>query len=307
MSNPLISVIIPTHNRKEEVIRLVRSLFKSSYSNKLEIIVVDDASNDGTSDSLKNLFPNIVIMRNKQEKLPSESRNIGIKLSHGEYIFLIDDDNIVDPNAIMELVYFLEKNPEVGIAGPIMYFLKDPKRIWCAGARINYWTTVTKVIGYNTYDEGQFNRPFECECFPNAFMVRRKVLEKVGLFNSYLFPIHYEEADFCQRVRRAGYKIVTVPSAKVWHNIALPEDEKSESLHLKSPLRAYYAIRNRLIYHRKWSSNLPQKISALIFSTVVLSYYIYFAMKRKDSKKWKIIKSMLKGFIDGLLIDIPSN
>lgn len=304
MNEPLVSIVIPTHNRKEKVARLIDSILKSAYpKDKLEIIVVDDASTDGTYGYIKKLFPRVKIVRNEREKLLAESRNIGIRASHGKYIFIIDDDNIVDENTIRELVEFMEKNLEVGVAGPIMYFLSDPNRIWCAGVKRNYWTTITRLIGFNTKDQNSFKEPYESEDFPNAFMVRREVFEKVGLFNSRLFPIHYDEGDFCQRVRRAGYKVMVVPTAKIWHDIPLPKHSRASVLHLKNSLRAYYASRNRILFHWKWSKSMLQRIIALIASLVVTLYYIIAVAKDYNIKaKRRIISSILRGVIDALRI-----
>ncbi|MET1160154.1 MAG: glycosyltransferase family 2 protein [Thermoprotei archaeon] len=304
MDEPLVSIVIPTHNRREKLARLINSILESEYpKDKLEIIVVDDASTDGTHKYVKKLFPQVKVIRNSDEKLLAESRNIGIRVSRGKYIFIIDDDNVVDRNTIKELVEYMEKHPEAGVAGPIMYFLSDPDRVWCAGVKRNYWTTITKLIGFNTKDNGQFKKPYESEDFPNAFMVRREVFEKVGLLNSELFPIHYDEADFCQRVRRAGYKVMVVPSAKVWHDIPLPEQGRASILHLKSSLRAYYASRNRFIFHWKWSRNMLQRIVALMASLVVTLYYMVAVVRdQRITDKHVILSSILRGVADAFRI-----
>lgn len=300
MDEPLVSIVIPTHNRKEKLEHLIRSILKSDYpKNKLEIIVVDDASTDGTHEHIKRLFPQVKIIRNNEEKLLAESRNIGIRASKGKYIFIIDDDNVVDRNTIKELVEFMEKHPEVGVAGPIMYFLNDPTRVWCAGVKRSYWTTITKLIGFNTRDNGQYKEPYESEDFPNAFIIRREVFEKVGLFNSKIFPIHYDEGDFCQRARKAGYKVMVVPTARVWHDIPLPEQSRTSVLHLKSPLRAYYAVRNRILFHALWSKNAIQRFVALLGSLAITAYYVVIALKDVTDNRHEVIRSMIKGVIDG--------
>ena len=296
---PLVSVVIPTHNRKEILTRLIRSLFESNYpKDKLEIIVVDDASTDGTYEHIKRLFPQVKVIRNDKEKLLAESRNVGVRASKGKYVFLIDDDNVVDKNSIKELVEFMEKNPEVGVAGPIMYFLRDSTRIWCAGVKRSYWTTVTKLIGFNTRDNGQYREPYESEDFPNAFMIRKEIFEKIGLFNSSLFPIHYDEGDFCQRVRKAGYRVMVVPTAKVWHDISLPSQSKASLLHLKSPTRVYYAVRNRILFHVLWGKSFAQKFIALLASLGVTAYYAVVILKEISNFKNELLKAMLKGVID---------
>ena len=300
MDDPVVSIVIPTHNRKEKLERLIKSILESDYlKDELEIIVVDDASSNGTYECIKGLFPQVRVIRSDEEKLLAESRNLGIRASRGKYIFIIDDDNIVAKNIIRELVEFMEKHPEVGVAGPIMYFLKDPKRIWCAGIRRSYWTTITEFIGFNTVDNGLLREPYESEDFPNAFMIRREVFKKVGLFNSKLFPIHYDEGDFCQRVRKAGYKVMVVPTAKMWHDIPLPEQSRVSTLRLKSPLRAYYTIRNRILFHAMWSRNALQRFVALLASLVITAYYMVIALKDVTDNKREVLKSIFKGAVDG--------
>ncbi|MCD6301612.1 MAG: glycosyltransferase family 2 protein [Staphylothermus sp.] len=303
MSNekPLVSIVIPTHNRREMLARLIRSLLESNYpKDRLEIIVVDDASTDGTHEYIKMLFPQVKVIRNNEENLLAESRNIGIRTSMGKYIFLIDDDNIVDKNTIKELVEFMEDHPDVGVAGPIMYFLKDPTRIWCAGIKRNYWITITKYVGSNTRDKGQYREFHESDDFPNAFMVRREVFEKVGLFNSRLFPIHYDEGDFCQRVRKAGYKVMVVPTARVWHDIPLPEENKVWLSRLKNPPRAYYTIRNRILFHAMWSKSTMQMFTALMASLVITFYYAIVVLKEVTDHRSEVLKAIIRGVIDGL-------
>jgi hypothetical protein len=298
---PLVSVVIPTHNRKEKLARLIKSILESDYpKDRLEVIVVDDASTDGTYEYVKKLFPHVKVIRNEEEKLLAESRNIGIKASRGKYIFVVDDDNVVGKNTIRELVEFMEKHPEVGVAGPIMYFLEDPKRIWYAGVKRSYWTTITRYTGFNTIDNGRFlKEPYETEDLPNAFMVRREVFEKVGLFDSRLFSIHYDEGDFCNRVRGAGYRVVVVPSAKIWHDIPLPERSRTSTLRLKNPLRAYYAARNRILFHWKWSKNTLQRVASLITSLVIVTYYIVITLRDISiENKGEVIKMIVKGVID---------
>ncbi|RLE89226.1 MAG: glycosyltransferase family 2 protein [Thermoprotei archaeon] len=300
MNEPLVSIVIPTHDRKEKLERLIRSILESNYpKDRLGIIVVDDASTDGTYECINRLFPQVKVICNEEEKLVAESRNIGIRASKGKYIFIIDDDNVVDKNTIKELVEFMEKHPEVGVVGPIMYFLRDPKRIWCAGVKRNYWTTITKFIGFNTVDDGSLKEPYESEDLPNAFMVRREVFEKVGLFNSRLFPIHYEEADFCQRVRKAGYKVMVVPTAKVWHDTPLPESR--ETTYLSSLVRIYYTSRNRVIFHKLYSKNTIQKIISVVFAiSIIILYYVPRAILLKSNNKWMVLTALLKGLIDGI-------
>lgn len=300
----LVSVVIPTFNRKEKLARLIKSVLKSTYTNK-EIIVVDDASTDGTSDMVRKMFPKVKVVRNKKELLVSASRNIGIKNSNGKFIFLIDSDNVIDKNTIKELVKILNYDSKVGIVGPLIYYYSKPKVIWCAGITRDMFTSRTIVKGRNQIDNGQFKEIMESDDFPNSFMVRSDVLKKSGLFDEKNFPIHYEESDFCQRIKKSGYKIILNPSAKVWHDIELISEKGNLSryFHLQNETRAYYAGRGRIMFMRKYASSFQYLIFSLIFMPLFTIFYtlpIIFS-DIKSKKKVSLIKSYLKGTIDGIL------
>ncbi len=303
---PLVSVIIPTHNRKNKLIRLIDSILQSNYpKEKLEIIVVDDASTDGTYEEVRKKFPQIKVIRNEKELFLAGSRNIGIKNAVGEYIFLIDDDNVVDKNCIYELVMTLKSNNQIGIVAPLMYYLKQPNRVWCAGIRRNMVTSLTSKIYADVIDQGQFNGLIESVDVLNAFMVKREVVEKVGIFNDRDFPIHYDEADYGERVRRAGYRIVFNPKAKVWHDVPLPEDikDKARLFHCHNELRAYYCGRNRIIFHKKYSKWWQFLVFISIFNWLFTLYYlrvILLGSKKPFKERLKIAKTYLKGVVEGM-------
>lgn len=302
---PLVSVIIPTYKRKDKLKRLLNSLLESDYpKDKMEIIVVVDGDGEDYSALIKE-FPKVRFIFNENEQFLAESRNIGIRNSRGEYLFIIDDDNIVDRKCITELVKFMENNPEVGIAGPIMYYYKDPQRIWCAGVKRNYYTSLTRFTGRDKVDKGQFSAPIPSEDFPNAFMIKRDVIDKVGYFDSKNFPIHYDEADFCKRALNSGYTIYTVPTAKVWHDIPPPEEtkEKARFFHVYNEFRAYYAGRNRIIFHKKYSKRHQLAIFLCVFNWMIVVYYviIMFCSKQQFRKKLKIVGAYLRGVIGGIV------
>lgn len=300
MNKPLVSIVIPTYKRKEKLNRLLDSILKSSYP-KIEIIVVVD-DNDNYDDMIKT-YPNINFIFNKNSMFLAESRNIGIKRSNGEYIFLIDDDNVVDKECISTLVDFMEAHRDAGITGPIMYYLKDPKRIWCAGVKINYYTSITTFIKRGINDD-LLNEPIQSEGLPNAFMIRKSVIDKVGYFDSKNFTIHYDEGDFGRRVICAGYKIYVIPQAKVWHDIDLPNtDNKADAYHLKNEYRVYYMARNRILFFKKYSTNFQFFIFIAIFNWLITLYYIkviFMDSKLPFGKRANYILTYLKGVLDGL-------
>jgi GT2 family glycosyltransferase len=291
---PLVSVVVPTHNRKEKVIRLIKSLLGSDYPmNKLEIIVVDDASTDGTHETIQKKFPmrTVRVIRCLENKLTSEVRNIGFRDSKGEYIFFVDDDVIVNSDSISKLLKFMQENKEVGLAGPIIYYADKPNTIWCAGLKINFWTTLGPLIGKDEVDIGQFQDPIICDGTVTAFMVPRSIASKVS-FDSELFPIQFEEIDYCIKIKRNKHEVVVVPWVKIWHDRPL-------ATFLRNPLRTYYTVRNRLIINKLWSKNHAQYIVSRTCSLFIsLTYIIISILFTRNYSK--TLKAIFTGLRDGI-------
>lgn len=298
MSEPLVSIVIPTHNRKDKLIRLIESILKSDYS-KFEIIVIDDASTDGTGEEVEREYPFVRIYGNERKKLVSECRNIGIRNSHGDFILVIDDDNVVATDTVKKLVETMLRDEKIGIAGPIMYYYEYPKIIWCAGIKRDNISSLTRQIGENKVDEGLFKGLKESNDFPNAFMISKELTKRVGLFDKKNFPIMYEEADFGERVRRAGYNVVTVYEARVWHDIS--RRDLGRYYHLQNEIMAYYTGRNRIIFHRRYNKRFQKLVFMTLFLPLFTVYYSIVILFSSLPEKRKIFMSYLKGVVDGLV------
>ena len=292
---PLVSIVIPTYNRKEKLIRLIGSIQESDYKN-LEIIVVDDSCTDGTYDTIKKIFPNIQIVRNEKELLLAGSRNVGIRHATGKYIFLIDDENVVDKYCISRLKDVLEKDNALGMVGPIMYYLQNPDKVWWAGTERNM--TTSKTILNNKIEKIK-----KCKDVPNAFMIKKDIVDNIGFFDEETFSVHYDEADFGERMRRYGYHIVCDPKAKVWHDIPEGIESLTRFRHVHNNTRAYYAARNRIMFHKKYSTRLQFILFIFIFNWVMTCYYITIILtdtSLKYNTRIGITNSYIKGIIDGI-------
>lgn len=297
-------MVIPTYNRKSKLMRLLKSIAENDYSN-LEIIVVDDNSTDGTAEEVKKI-KNVTLIRNDRELLLAASRNIGIKRSNGDYVLIVDDDNILSKELIQKLLegFNSKTEPPIGIMAPMMFYFKERSRIWCCGIKIGMISSLTKIIGRDEINVGQYTKLIESQGFPNAFMIKREVFDRVGLFDEKTFPIHYDEADFGERVRK-HYKIVCNPQAKIWHDISLPHKikNKARSLHCYNKIRAYYCGRNRILFHRRHSKKWQFTLFVLFFNWFFAIYYIeviLFGSKKVLRERLKIASYYVKGVLDGL-------
>lgn len=267
-ANPLVSIVIPTHNRKVMVSRLLRSVLSNTYKN-LEIIVVDDSSSDGTYEFVKDKFKtnkNFKLIRNKKNLFTAGSRNVGTRASRGDYIFFIDDDNVLEKKSISSLVNVISSDSSIGEVGPVNYnFNKKNMILWYITYR-NMLTT--KTYQPRTLKSFSKKNYWESVDIPNAFMVRTTLVKKNKIFFREKFGIMYEESDVAYRIRNLGYKVVVVKEAKIYHDIESSEKgikSKDYMYHfMLDKRRPFVFARNRVIFHSLYSNKL-QNIAILFF------------------------------------------
>jgi hypothetical protein len=244
---PKVSIIVLNYNGREDTLACLRSLEHLTYSN-VQVIMVDNASGDGTAEAVRASHPDVVVIETGANLGFTGGNNVGIRraLEDGaDYIMLLNNDTIVAPDCIDVMVEVMENDPAVGVTGPMIYYYSAPETIWSAGGEIDWSRGTTRMIGVNEEDKSQYGlspRPvdFVTGC---ALLVQRDVWEKVGLLDDKFF-MYYEETEWCVRAARAGYKIMLVPGAMLWHKISI-------EARATSPRTYYYMTRNRLLFlHR---------------------------------------------------------
>lgn len=257
MHTPLVSIITINYNQVGFTLELLASLQQVDYPN-LEIIVVDNGSKENPSSIIKGRYPHVNVIRSEENLGFAGGNNLGIKASSGEYIFLLNNDTEVKANAIAALVSFLEKTPEAGIACPKIIYHNSGNRIQYVGCEaINPFTGRNHREGFREVDTGKYDA-IRSTALPHgaAMMIPRNVIDKVGLMPEIFF-LYYEELDWAETIKNAGYKIYVVPEAVVYH-------KESMSIGKNSPLKTYYMTRNRLLYMRRHTKGF-RKASWIVF------------------------------------------
>ena len=251
---PKVFVIILNFRVKELALKCLESVKNSSYK-ELEIILVDNGSDDGIEKDVKK-FKDVDFIQTGKNLGYSGGNNVGIKKaleSGADYVFILNPDTTIDKNCIENLLDGMERN-KADIVGPKIYF-SGSKKIWYAGGIFDKQNVIGKHRGVDEEDKGQYDSPVETDFVSGAaIMVRKEVFEKIGLFDEKYF-LYYEDSDFCEKAKRAGFKVFYIPDAVVYH-------ENAASAGLGSPLQDYYITRNRMLFASKFLP-LRTKIAVL--------------------------------------------
>ncbi len=258
---PRVAIIVLTYNGVEDTLACLASLARLDYPReRLGVIVVDNGSADGTPARVRAAFPEATVIENGANLGFAAGNNVGLRhaLAHGyDYALLLNNDTEAAPDFLRLLVAEAEADPRVGAAGPMIYYHADPTLIWSAGGRIDWRRGLSAMDGTGERDRGQYAAPRQVDFVTGcALLIRRAALERAGLLDERFF-MYYEETEWSVRVARAGFRIVHVPAAKLWHKI--PLDARFDKEYL-----AYYMTRNRLLFLRATGASLRTWLDALV-------------------------------------------
>lgn len=176
--------------------------------------------------------------------------NVGLRyvLARGDaaYVWLVNNDTVVDPDALAALVREAEADRSIGMVGSKLLYYDDPGVIQAvAGGSLRRWQGMTRLLGRNEPDRGQWDRAVEPDYVSGASMlVRLDTVRAVGLMDERYF-LYSEEVDWCIRVRRSGERLAYCPASRVWH-------KEGKSVVYQSPIHDYYTVRSALLLVRKF-------------------------------------------------------
>jgi GT2 family glycosyltransferase len=241
----MIGVLIVTWNRKTDLLDCVRSVLRSDRSD-LSIYVVDNASTDGTSEAVASEFPQVSLIRSEENLGFAGGNNLGLSrmLQDGvDAAFLLNDDAVIAEDMLSTLTDAGFDDPGVGVLAPKILFHSDPGMIWSAGGSVDTRTGIATQRFHLEPDDGRADDPVEIEYAVGcAMLVKTDAIRKAGLMDTDYF-MYYEEADWCRRIRVAGFRILYVPRSRVRHKVGMNRDTSGHAV--------YYFARNRLLYLRR--------------------------------------------------------
>ncbi|MCX6031993.1 MAG: glycosyltransferase family 2 protein [Chloroflexi bacterium] len=250
-TQPKVAIVVLNWRKPAETLACLASLEQLSY-HSAQVIVVDNGSDDNSVALIRQHYPYVRVLETDANLGYAGGNNVGIRhaLNQGaEYICILNNDVLVAPGFLEPLLAAaVGEDGTLAIASPAVCELGRPDLIWSLGANIVWRNgSVVRLHSGEAYAAWVGRPPFEVDYTPgSAMLVPRKAWEAVGLMDEVYF-LYYEEAEWCIRAQRAGFRILAVPNSAVWHEVEAQQGRGS-------PAVTYYMVRNALRFLRR---NLP--------------------------------------------------
>lgn len=302
-SLPHVTIVILNWNREADTLECLESLARMNYPS-FSVIVVDNGSTDGSPEAIERWgrenLP-LTLIRNAENRGFVRGSNQGIRhaLSKStDYVFLLNNDTVVEPDALSLLVATAERSGNIGMAGPKIYQYGKDNVLDSAGTRTIPWLAQGFLIGHGEEDHGQYDNPGEIPYVTGtALLVKRVVLEDVGLMDEDYF-CYFDDFDWGLKARKAGYRLLLEPKSVVRH-------KGSQTAGFNSPFYMHHMVRSRILFARK---NVP----LLPFLFAFLPYLFLYRYLRPAAilifrRSWVHLRALHQGIREGFTAPVTSN
>lgn len=253
-----ISIITISTNEGDQLADSARSVLAGSGNLDIEYFVIDNASTDSTPAVLSS-HPEITVIRNTSRTGFASNNNLAIRRATGRFVLLLNPDTILDPDTLPYMVDYMDRNPDIGAAScklvnPDGSVQHTARRFPTLGAVIARWAHLDRLFPgmalLRNYLMSDWDHETErdVDWLVGAFiMVRREVIQKVGMLDTAFDPLYYEDIDWCFRIRKSGWRIRYVPHVRTVH---LYDRESAQTLfnrwtliHFRNILRFFWKHR----------------------------------------------------------------
>ncbi len=224
-----LSICIVTYQARDYLQACLRSIVAHTRGVNFEVVVVDNGSTDGTAELLRQDFTGVTLIKNVENRGFTHPANQAMQAAQGDYVLLLNPDTLIYDDAFTLLVGFLQADPQVGIAGPKVLNPDGSLQKPCRRSEARPWDVITYFLGlaerfphdkrFSGYIMGYLDEDTSHEVqgvSGSCMLIRRAVLDQVGYFDERFFA-YQEDADYCLRARKAGWKVYYFPQARVTH------------------------------------------------------------------------------------------
>jgi GT2 family glycosyltransferase len=288
MDHPEIFVVILNWNLKDDTIACVNSVLAGSYSCQ-RVVVVDNGSWDGSTSALTNYFGEAIDLIVNEENLGfAKGINVGIRraLAQGaKWVLLLNNDTVIAPDMVEQLMNVADCQLDVGILAPAIFYYDQPDRVWRLGDRRYAWLPIPLKVPTRELKAGKtLSIDYVTGC---AMLVKREVWQRIGLLDERFF-MYYEDADFCQRAASAGYKVMCVTQAKVWHKVSV------SSARVPSITR-YRSAKSKVLFFRQYRHGPSRRLTDLYLVGDAVRTWVHDIL----SGNKHLVRHHWAGFIEG--------
>ncbi len=283
---PLLYVVILNWNNPADTLYCLKHVAQSRYAH-MHVVIVDNGSTDDSVEQIHAAFPDYALLQNLENLGYAGGNNTGMwySLEHGaDYIVLLNNDAFVEPDTLSHLVMAAERDSNIAAAGCRVRLYDTPRRLWAAGEVF--------PDGLYPLDDGFFDTPRDISYASGCcILLRRAVLEQIGLFEP-LFFCYFEEKDWCLRASNAGYRIIYVPEAIVYHRVSATAGKQS-------PLYYYLLVRNFLYMSERYG-RIGTHLWRWHDAFLVWLHWFLRVMISSDRARWQRGWAVTRGVIDFL-------
>ncbi|GGM87247.1 glycosyl transferase [Dyadobacter beijingensis] len=299
-----VSIVTVNFNQPKVTEDLLKSLAEVNTYADLEIIVVDNGSKANPVPEWKERYPNIIFVRSDLNTGFAGGNNIGMAHATGDYLFLINNDTEVTADLIARLVHSMEANPKIGMISPKIHYFDQPGMLQYTGyTQMNYYTARNACIGQFEQDRGQYDFLTGPTGYAHgaAMMISREAWQKAGGMAENYF-LYYEELDWCERIKKAGYEIHVNLDALIYH-------KESVSVGKRTALKEFFMNRNRILFIRRNAPGLTFFLFCCYFMLTVVPRNMLVYLKNKEYNfipvLWSAITWHLKNKPDSENLGFP--
>ncbi len=243
-----IGIVVCNYNKENVVLDCIQSILESKFKD-FDLYVVDNGSTDNSVKRIQKTYPEgLVLIQNRENLGGSGGFNTGLREVYKKgypYVMCVDNDALLDENAIGNLYAFLEKHPEAGMAGAKVYHLEAPDYVQQFGQEIDFKYFCTEALYFNEYEDGSMPEFIYTDSVAAcSLMVRKCVIDKIGFMPEENF-LYWDDTEWCYLCNLAGYKVASVGNAKALHAMGAKEE-------VNNTFPTYYAWRNWIVFFTKY-------------------------------------------------------
>ncbi|HXE75800.1 MAG TPA: glycosyltransferase family 2 protein [Candidatus Xenobia bacterium] len=292
--SPRVAVIVLNWNNWPVTVECLESLRRLTYPN-CKVLVVDNGSTDDSEKVLRERFTEIELIQTRANLGYAGGNNAGLRRAlelGADYLCLLNNDVVVEPDFLEPLVAAMEADPQLGIAGGLQCSYEDRRRIENSGVYFNFYTGRVRNANGGEMDEGQCRQAKAVDYICGAcLLARAQVARAIGLLDERFFIVA-EDADWCLRAQRAGWSVSYIPGSRVYHRIAATRVSQPR-------MTWYYTLRN-LIWLVRRHASWPQ---FLVFLILYFSYsFPKLLLGRLVKGQSHLLRDALRGVRDGFFL-----